>query len=413
MKGREKEMKRYRAIVIDGKKVLRRIAAVMTLCIVATISVVNIKIADVDLKINKEQHAEKWVSESLPILGAVNTEQSPAFEELGVLFRKAVSFVMTFDPFDPRTVVFGHLPLVHAVSNGALATEANSELALVFNPVDADKGKGEAEPAETPPAGQYPITEVDSGQAKALGNSKNKILIRNETGFGINIDEMLKAPLKFDMKGSGPKVLIVHTHTTESYSPEGADMYSADKSDRSLDEKQNMIAVGEAVKRVFEENGIEVIHDKTVHDHPSFNGSYANSLKTVEKYKAKYPSICVVLDLHRDAFVYENGSKAKFVTEINGQKTAQLMLVVGTNGGGLDHPDWRENMKLALKFQNEIIKEYPTLMRGVNLRKERFNGHTTHGSMIIEVGSSGNTISEAIRGATLGAEGIAKFLKKL
>jgi stage II sporulation protein P len=174
-----------------------------------------------------------------------------------------------------------------------------------------------------------------------------------------------------------------------------------------------MIAVGEEAKRVFEENGIEVIHDKTIHDHPSFNGSYANSLKTVEKYKAKYPSISVVLDLHRDAFVYENGSKAKFVTEIDGQKVAQLMLVVGTNGGGLDHPEWRENMKLALKFQDEIIKEYPTLMRGVNLRKERFNGHTTYGSMIIEVGSSGNTLSEAIRGARLATERIAGFLNKL
>jgi stage II sporulation protein P len=136
-------------------------------------------------------------------------------------------------------------------------------------------------------------------------------------------------------------------------------------------------------------------------------------LKTVESYKAQYPSICIVLDLHRDAYVYENGSKAKFVTDIDGQKTAQLMLVVGTNGGGLDHSDWRENMKLALKLQNTILQKYPTLMRGVNLRKERFNGHTTHGSMIIEVGSSGNTLAEAKRGATLGAEEIARFLNTL
>lgn len=406
-------MRRYRAIVIDGKKVIRRIAAALTICVVAAISAVNIKIADVDLRGSGEEYAEKWMAESLPVLGALNAEKVSIFDGMGEMIRKAVSFAMTFDPSDPRTVVFGYLPLIHTVSQGPLAAEANERLAAVFNPVDADKGKGEAQPAQTPPAGQYPITEVDSGQAKALGNAKNKILIRNETDFGINIDEMLAADLKFDMNGKGPKVLIVHTHTTECYTPEGADTYSADKSDRSLDEAQNMIAVGEEVKRVFEENGIETIHDKTVHDHPSFNGSYANSLKTVEKYKAKYPSISVVLDLHRDAFVYENGSKAKFVTEIDGQKVAQLMFVVGTNGGGLDHPDWRENMKLALKFQNEIIKEYPTLMRGVNIRKERFNGHTTYGSMIIEVGSSGNTLSEAIRGARLAAEKIAGFLNKL
>ena len=89
------------------------------------------------------------------------------------------------------------------------------------------------------------------------------------------------------------------------------------------------------------------------------------------------------------------------------------MFVVGTNGAGLDHPNWRENMKFALKLQNKITSKYPRLMRGINLRKERFNGHTTNGSLIIEVGSSGNTLSEAIRGATLGAEEIAEFLNDL
>ena len=89
------------------------------------------------------------------------------------------------------------------------------------------------------------------------------------------------------------------------------------------------------------------------------------------------------------------------------------MLVVGTNAGGLDHPDWRENMKLALKLQKSISDKYPYLMRGVNLRKERFNGHTTHGSLIIEVGASGNTQNEAVCGAQKGAEAIAGFLNTL
>jgi stage II sporulation protein P len=215
------------------------------------------------------------------------------------------------------------------------------------------------------------------------------------------------------MIGKGPKVLIIHTHTTECYSPEGAVTYNTGKSDRTLDETSDMIAVGETVEAVFDKHDIPTIHDKTVHDHPSFNGSYASSLKTIESYLKKYPSICIVLDLHRDAFVYENGSKAKFVTRIDGKNAAQLMFVVGTNGGGLDHPHWRENMKLALQLQNSIVQKYPSLMRGVNLRKERFNGHTTKGSLIIEVGSSGNTLAEAKQGAALGAEEIAKFLNGL
>lgn len=404
-------MKKYRAVVIDGKKALRRIVAAVTAAIVLSVGLLNIKIADIDISFDSQKIAERTLSEGIPQIAVMNSD-SDVLKSIGALLRKSVSFVLGFDPFDPRTTVFGQVPLIQSVSRGFLASAANADVSQVFNPADADKGKGEAEPKSNV-EGTHPICEVDSSQAKTLGNAKNKILIRNETDFGINVDEFLNSPLKLDMKGDGPKVLILHTHATESYSPEGAVSYSADKSDRSTDTAQNMVAVGEAVKKVFDDAGILAIHDKTLHDHPSFNGSYANSLKTAERYKAKYPSICVVLDLHRDAYVYDDGSKAKFVTEIDGKKTAQLMLVVGTNGSGLDHPNWRENMKLALKLQNKIIAKYPKLMRGVNLRKERFNGHTTFGSMIIEVGSSGNTLSEAIRGATLGAREIAEFLKEL
>ncbi len=404
-------MRKYKAVVIDGRKVLRELTALGIVAVVVAASLLNINIAGLKISVDGEKFAEQIINESLPAMGAESTGKADVFDGLKQFFKKTTSFLLTFDPFDPRTVVFGHLPLVRQVSEGYLATAANAEVAAVFNPKDADQGKGEADTV-TPDGGVYPITEVDSGQAKALGKSKNKILIRNETDYGINIDEMLSSPLSFDMSGDGPKILIVHTHATESYSPEGASVYSADKGDRSEDPAQNMIAVGNAMEEIFKKYGIDVLHDKTLHDKPSFNTSYANSLKTVNQYLAKYPSIRIVLDLHRDAFVYENGSKAKFVTEIEGQKTAQLMLVVGTNGGGLDHPDWRENMKLALKLQNAIIDKYPNLMRGVNLRKERFNGHTTKGSMIIEVGSSGNTLAEAIRGAAYGAEEIAKFLNK-
>ncbi len=399
-------MSKYKAIVIDGKKILRRITAFAIAATVFAAGIVNTKIANVKVPTDQSWGAEDIIGESLPVLGAQTGILSERFEETKKIGKKVLSFFLTFDPFDPRTVVFGHLPLVKVVSGGFLAATANAEVAQVFNPKDADKGAGEPEPV-MPESGVYPIAEVDSGQAK----SGSKIQIRNETRFAINIDEMLNAPLSFNIGDGAPEILIVHTHATECYTPEGTSTYSPDKSDRSDDPAQNVIAVGNAMESVFKKSGIKVIHDTTLHDKPSYNTSYANSLKTVESYLAKYPSIKIVFDVHRDAFVYENGSKAKFVTDIDGQKTAQLMLVVGTNDGGLDHPDWRENMKLALKLQNAISKKYPNLMRGVNLRKERFNGHTTKGSMIIEVGSSGNTLSEAVRGATFGAEEIAKFLK--
>ena len=324
--------------------------------------------------------------------------------------RRTLAFFLSFDITDSRTVIAGELPLLRTVSRGPLAVMANGETVAAYNPRGADTGGGSAEP-DTPAGGTYPIKTIDSSQGKALG--KGKILIRNETDYGIDINEMLSSKLKLDMKGAGPKVLILHTHATEAYSAEGATEYLSDRSDRSLSEEENVIRIGNVIEEELKKAGIEALHDKTLHDYPNFNGSYANSLKTIEKYKAQYPSIQAVFDVHRDAFVADDGSKAKFVTDAGGAKAAQLMLVVGTDAGGLEHNNWRENMKLALQLQQFISEKYPTLMRGVNLRRERFNGHTTLGSLIIEVGASGNSMSEAENGARCAAQRIGEYLAAL
>ena len=324
--------------------------------------------------------------------------------------RRTLAFFLSFDITDSRTVIAGELPLLRTVSRGPLAVMANGETVAAYNPRGADTGGGSAEP-DTPAGGLYPIKTIDSSQGKALG--KGKILIRNETDYGIDINEMLSSKLKLDMKGAGPKVLILHTHATEAYSAEGATEYLSDRSDRSLSEEENVIRIGNVIEEELKKAGIEALHDKTLHDYPNFNGSYANSLKTIEKDKAQYPSIQVVFDVHRDAFVADDGSKAKFVTDAGGAKAAQLMLVVGTDAGGLEHNNWRENMKLALQLQQFISEKYPTLMRGVNLRRERFNGHTTLGSLIIEVGASGNSMSEAENGARCAAQRIGEYLAAL
>lgn len=120
----------------------------------------------------------------------------------------------------------------------------------------------------------------------------------------------------------------------------------------------------------------------------------------------------MIIDVHRDAIVYGDGTKAKVVTEIDGKKAAQLMFVIGTDAGGLTHSDWRKNLQLSVKLQSAIEEKYPGLMRGINLRKERFNEHLTAGSMILEVGTSGNTLSEAVYGARCAARVIAQTLSE-
>lgn len=129
------------------------------------------------------------------------------------------------------------------------------------------------------------------------------------------------------MSGEGPKVLIVHTHATEAYAPEGASKYNRDESDRSMDTSENVVAVGAEAARLFNERGIETLHDTELHDHPSFNGSYADALSSTEKYLEEYPSIQVVFDIHRDSIVYDDGTKAKVVTEIDGKNAARLCLL--------------------------------------------------------------------------------------
>lgn len=306
-----------------------------------------------------------------------------------------------FDPKNPESILKAAFPYGAAAEKSpiwALSSSAEEQTTEVYNPKNADTVP--EEPKKPKIQGEkLPIKSIDSSQSKSLSGTNKQILVKNETGYSVDVQKMLEegTPFKFDKKG--PQILILHTHATESYSPEGEDFYNSSGSDRNRDTEKNMIKVGEEMAEIFKQKGVEVLHDKTLHDYPNYNGSYGNSLKTAEEYLKKYPSIKMILDIHRDAIVYDNGTKAKVVCTVENQGAAQLMLVVGTNAGGLEHPNWKKNMQTAVNIQAAAEKKYPGLMRGINLRKERFNEHLTQGSMIIEVGTSGNTMSEAIFGA--------------
>ncbi|MBE7011547.1 MAG: hypothetical protein E7415_02615 [Ruminococcaceae bacterium] len=365
--------KRYRAYVINGRKMIKNAVSVVIGIAVACGMIRFADLGGVTLKTKSE--VSQTVGKKKEISGQKN--------------RKLNEIVV--DEF-----LF-------------LKCKGKEKTQSVFNEVNADRMKTLPQTGMIVGyEGELPIREIDSGQNKAVGN-KN-ILIKNETQYGVNTKELLEQKIGLDMSKSGPKILIIHTHGSESYTEEGREFYIEGTGDRNTDTSFNVVHVGDKMAEVFEKAGIEVIHDRKMHDQPSYNGSYASSLESAEKYVEEYPSIQIVLDIHRDAIVYGDGTKAKTVTEIDGKKTAQLMFVVGTNEGGLVHDNWRENLKFAVKLQNEINKKYPNLMRGINLRRERFNGHVTKGSLIIEVGTSGNTLNEAVRGGTLCAEIIAGFL---
>lgn len=238
-------------------------------------------------------------------------------------------------------------------------------------------------------------------------NSSAGLALNNATAYDVDLDAMCSEPLAFTADGEGPQVLVIHTHTTECY--DGDEM--SGETERTTDDKRNVIEVGNVICSTLEEYGIKTYHNTTYHDYPSYQGAYTRALSTINSCLAEYPSIKMVIDVHRDAFVYSDGSKLTVSCEQNGIPTAKVMLVCGSDSMGLEHKNWRENLKLAAKIQNAAEIMYPGLMRPVNLRTERFNMHTTMGSILIEVGSNGNTLDEAKAGGRGVARAIAAVLK--
>ena len=208
----------------------------------------------------------------------------------------------------------------------------------------------------------------------------------------------------------GPQVLIVHTHASEAYTMPPGEEYVPSGECRTTDCAYNVVRVGDELARTLEDAGLTVLHDTTLHDYPEYSGAYNRSLETVEAYLEEYPTISFVLDVHRDAIAGTDGSMYKVVSSAEGVNTAQMSWVVGTDGGGLEHPQWRENLKLAVAVQQHLAEKYPTLMRPITVRNSRYNQHTTTGSLLIEMGAAGNSLDEALFSARLLGKALAEVL---
>lgn len=204
---------------------------------------------------------------------------------------------------------------------------------------------------------------------------------------------LLLAPLQWDLTDGAPRVLILHSHATESYTPDGEDTYEPSGDYRTLDTSQNMVSIGAEVARILQEAGIGVIHDTTLHDYPSYNQAYASSRQAVQQYLAEYPSICLVLDLHRDAASTATGQLTTSAT-VSGAAAAQLMPVVGTNYTG-----WNANLALALKLTALLEQTDPGVCRPLDLRGQRFNMDLSPAALLIEVGAAGDTRQKALQAA--------------
>ena len=314
-------------------------------------------------------------------------------------FSDSAQHIIGFDITDAPTIIAGGLPAVR-VSSADIRALASVDPSPAPTPTASIQPPIPTSPPPEPPANTetHPIVEVSlitGGTRNNIGYNKD-IYVDNFTDFEIDIHEMLNAPLEISPEADKPFVLIVHTHTTESYTPAGQDTYQNGDSTRTQDPSANVVRVGDEITEQLRAAGINVIHDKTVNDYPSYNGSYKKTLGVIEYYLDKYPSIQIVLDIHRDGMTKQDGTKLKVCADIEGEKSAQIQLVLGSSQGGLTHENWRENLKLGLRIQDRITRDYPGLARPLALQKERYNMHATLGSMIVEVGTDGNTLEEAI-----------------
>ena len=280
-------------------------------------------------------------------------------------------------------------------------------------PVDQEEG-------ELPPVPENPV-EILEEQFSFSGKGDmyipaGKGYIRNMTSSLSRAQvssEVGKKPEIVLADTEEPQVLIIHTHATESYEEYDVGYGDAEYAARSSDNTKNVVAVGDVIAQQLEEAGIGVIHDGTQHDNPSYNGSYDRSMATVEAYLEKYPSIRVVLDIHRDAIEREGGVRVKPTVKIEEKKAAQVMICVGCGSDSARVPEYRHNLRFGAMLQNALQTDYPGLARPLYLCDRNYNLHLTKGSLLIEMGGHANTLEEAKYSGEMVGKALVKVLREL
>lgn len=241
---------------------------------------------------------------------------------------------------------------------------------------------------------------------KGGSSVKGGIIIDDQAGKGYSWKKAINAANDLNISANDGKirVLIVHTHATESYSEADGLVYKDSGDHRTLDRQRNMLQVGKVIADALNNRGIGTVQITEVHDYPNYNGAYDRSRESISKYLALYPDVEMVIDIHRDAARY-NGLPLRSKAAVNGFNTAQLMFVCASG-----YSEWKGHLGIALGIHDILEQRYPGLMRPVNLRKNSYNQNMTPGSLLVEVGTDGNTLSEALYSARLLADGIADYL---
>ena len=281
-------------------------------------------------------------------------------------------------------------------------------------------------PETDTPSSEVPVSSADTSSAAV--QAAGKVLEVNLSGSGnlsagnvrmtsksatkIDLSQLLSDPVSLNLTDTlEPQVLIYHTHTTEAYMSAFTGTYPVGYNSRTKDTRRSVVGVGDIITERLNAAGIVTIHDTTIYDSPAYSGAYGRSQKTVEEYMRKYPSIKVILDVHRDAIQQNDGSLLKPTVQINGKKAAQIMLVSGCDDKGtLGFPNWRKNLTFAAHLQQQIVNDHPGLARPIYCWNVRYNAHLSPTALLVEFGADANTADEVMYSAELFADSLITML---
>ncbi|MEA4965903.1 MAG: stage II sporulation protein P [Oscillospiraceae bacterium] len=319
---------------------------------------------------------------------------------------------------DPRSGSFllylntGQILRVNAAASGtdsapssepaeAAETAAAETAAAAAAETSASEAETSAPENTAPETGAAQPTDAAFAAAEA-----DAIAVGGNCTLPYDQESLLLQELPAITLSDGPTVLIVHTHSTEAYTIEPGWEYAATEDCRTLDPGYSVIRVGTEIAEHLEARGIPVLHDTTINDYPSYAGAYDRMEAIIQSYLDEYPSIQMVLDVHRDAFLNTDGTNG--ATAVDG--TARIMLVVGTNEGGLYHPDWQSHLSFALKLQALLNRTFPGLAKPISLCTQRYNQHLTEKSLLVEFGAAGDTLAAALAAADDFSDTLADLL---
>ena len=369
----------FKVTILKLKDVIKIVIGIVILIFLVTIISKIIKKDDIENKENNviQSGLLQCFKTSIPVAESINNPEKEISKENtnSLLQSILVSQISTMKGIDEKS------------SSQKMAEEEKTEK---LENTEETNGETQEETGEIKLAKEGLTTEVVTPNpiAESYNVTYNNVKIKNQTDYELT-NEILTPDITIENKN----IVIFHTHSCESYTSSPAYTYTPTGNFRTTDLNFTVTRVGTELETYLKQYGYNVIHNTDYHDYPSYNGSYTKSLQTVENILQTTPSD-IIIDLHRDAI----GSRSDYAptVKIGDEEAAQIMFVIGTNAGGLYHPNWQQNLKFAIKIQEKAEEMYPGLFKPIMLTTSRYNQHTGKFANIMEVGATGNTLEQCL-----------------